>query len=430
LKDNAIVWFRNDLRLHDNEALTDAISQCKNIIPVFVFDDRVFNGKSKFGFKKTGIHRANFIIESVADLKKNLKSKGSDLIIRVGKPEDIIFELARTFKSSFVFCNRERTRDEVAVQDALEENLWAIGQEIRYSRGKMLYYTSDLPFPITQTPDTFGVFKKEVERFIEIRKPLDTPSVISTTLKEDFELGEMPTLSDFGMENNYNASFRGGETKALKLLNDFKNNTVPFSENISSQGTQLSPYISLGCISPKMLYAKLLKNADFTNKSKDKHPMYNQLLTRDYHRLMGKKHGCSYFISSGINGVINTELRLDKEKVDSWIKGETQVPLVNAIMEELRNTGYIPDIARRIVSQYLIFDLGQNWLIGAYYFEEMLIDYDPCSNFGNWLEMANIGADLKENKKINYEASLHKYDPDFEYVNKWTKSKSVLNSSY
>ena len=90
-----IVWFRQDLRLHDNEALTDALKSCEEVIPVFIFDERVFMGKTKFGFPKTGNFRAKFIIESVADLRQSLRQSGTDLIVRTGKPEEIIFELAQ-----------------------------------------------------------------------------------------------------------------------------------------------------------------------------------------------------------------------------------------------------------------------------------------------------------------------------------------------
>ena len=118
----AIIWFRNDLRLHDNEALQDALRNVDEIIPVYVFDERVFRGKTSFGFPKTGKFRLKFILESVADLRKNLRERGSELYIRIGKPEDIITDIALNIKSSWVFCNRERTSNELRVQDKLEQN--------------------------------------------------------------------------------------------------------------------------------------------------------------------------------------------------------------------------------------------------------------------------------------------------------------------
>ena len=169
-----LVWFRQDLRLHDNEALHEALTHCESIIPVFVFDERVFGEMTRFGFRKTGIFRAQFIIESIIDLKKSLVARGSDLVIRIGKPEEEIFKIAKEEKTSWIFCNRERTDEEIKVQDALERNLWSVGQEVRFSRGKMLFYTADLPFPVTHTPDIFAHFRKEVEKYIPIRSPLET----------------------------------------------------------------------------------------------------------------------------------------------------------------------------------------------------------------------------------------------------------------
>ena len=137
MKRRAIVWFRNDLRLHDNEAITNALRMADEVIPVYVFDERIFMGKTRFGFAKTGKYRARFILESIEDLKQNLKKIGSDLVVRTGKPEEVLAEMAKSYHTSWVFCNRERTKEEVDVQDTLEKNLWESGIELIYTRGKM-----------------------------------------------------------------------------------------------------------------------------------------------------------------------------------------------------------------------------------------------------------------------------------------------------
>lgn len=120
MKRRAIVWFRQDLRLHDNEAVSTALRMADEVIPVYVFDERVFLGKTRFGFPKTGKFRAQFILESAENLRRNLQQLGSDLLIRTGKPECLVSELANELKASWVLCNRERTQEEVFVQDALE----------------------------------------------------------------------------------------------------------------------------------------------------------------------------------------------------------------------------------------------------------------------------------------------------------------------
>ena len=82
----AIVWFKTDLRLHDNEALNEALKTADEIYPVYIFDERIFRGTSRLGFRKTSAFRAQFIIESVFDLKNSLMQKGIDLIVKIGKP--------------------------------------------------------------------------------------------------------------------------------------------------------------------------------------------------------------------------------------------------------------------------------------------------------------------------------------------------------
>src|SRR6186713_1094090 len=162
----SIAWFRQDLRLHDNEALLEAIRNVDEVLPVYVFDHRPY---------RIGLVRARFLIESVADLRLSLRRVGSDLIIRMGDPADVLYQLALETKSQWVYCNRERTSEEVEVQDRLEQKLWTIGRELRYTRGKMLFHTADLPFPVTQCPDHFVVFRKSVEHIVQVRLPFDIP---------------------------------------------------------------------------------------------------------------------------------------------------------------------------------------------------------------------------------------------------------------
>ena len=170
----AIVWFRQDLRLHDNEAITEALKFADEVLYVYIFEDTFLKSKSRFGFQRTEKHRLKFIIESVTNLRENLQASNADLIVRCGNAEDELFKIAARYKSAKIFCNRESTHDEILIQDKLEKRLWTIGQEIHYVRGKMLYYTQDLPFPISHTPESFKAYRKEVEKIVPVRRALET----------------------------------------------------------------------------------------------------------------------------------------------------------------------------------------------------------------------------------------------------------------
>ncbi|MDP4853696.1 MAG: deoxyribodipyrimidine photo-lyase, partial [Saprospiraceae bacterium] len=194
IRERVIVWFRQDLRLHDNEALFEAIRQSKEVIPVFVLDERQIFGKTSFEFPKIGKFRMKFLLESIEDLRSNLKKLGSDLIVRVGHTENILINIANQTKATAVYCNRERTEEEVKVQDNLEKLLWQEGKELLYFRGKMLYYTADLPFPVTHTPDIFSQFRKEVERIIPVRDPFPTPTKQFQPISVPINPGDIPTM--------------------------------------------------------------------------------------------------------------------------------------------------------------------------------------------------------------------------------------------
>jgi deoxyribodipyrimidine photo-lyase len=427
----AIVWFRNDLRLHDNEALTEALRNADDVIPVFIFDERTFKGKTNFGFPKIGRYRAKFIIESITALRENLRKRGSELYVRVGKPEEILLEIANAAKTSWVFCNRERTQEELKVQDNLEEKLWTIGQEIRYSRGKMLYYTADLPFPVTQTPDTFTTFRKEVERITPVRDPLPTPDKIKPT-NFNLEGGNIPTLSDFGHPDSENEpravlDFKGGETEALKRLQYYlwDSNLIKTYEETRNglvggdYSSKLSVYISNGCLSPKMIYHELKKYEAERGSNTSTYWLFFELLWRDFFRLMGKKYGNKIFQKGGILGKPDKSWQENERTFQIWANGETGIPFIDANMRELKLTGFMSNRGRQNVASFLTKDLHLNWLMGAEWFESQLIDYDPCSNYCNWLYVAGVGNDPRENRYFNIISQAQRYDPKGDYVKLW-----------
>ncbi|NNE30204.1 MAG: DASH family cryptochrome [Saprospiraceae bacterium] len=426
-----IVWFRQDLRLHDNEALNHALVRSEQIIPIFVFDDRFFNSSTRFGFHKTGLHRCKFTIEAVQALRDSLRKKGSDLVVRVGKTEDVIFKIARQAKTSWVFCNRERTQEEVEIQDSLEQKLWSVGQEIIYSRGKMLYYTQDLPFPVTHTPETFTAYRREVEKFIPIREPFPVPESIPS-ISSRIDPGRIPDLEDFGFTDHEKDSrnqndFEGGEEKGLERLNHFlweseaiktyketRNNLLGI--NYSSK---LSPWLSLGCISPKKVYSELKRYEQQMGANKSTYWLYFELLWRDYFRLLAKKHGSSIFLKGGVKGKEDADLQNDYRLLTLWKDGKTGVPFIDANMRELKATGFMSNRGRQNVASFLINDLKVNWQMGAEWFESMLLDYDPASNYGNWNYLAGVGADPRPDRYYNILSQARKYDPHGEYVRHW-----------
>ncbi len=433
----AIIWFRQDLRIHDNEAISDALQSTKEIIPVFVFDIRSFMGKTRFGHPKTNKFRAQFIIESIIDLRSKLNSYGLPLIVRVGKPEEIIAEIATEHKTSWVFCNRERTTEELYVQDQLESKLWTIGQEVRYSRGKMLYYTADLPFPITHTPDSFTAFRKEVEKITLIRKPIIIDFEGATSGAPDLEEGEIPDLAEFNMLLDFTPYLQGGETEALKRLNYYiweSKKIASYKETRNeSEGmdysSKFSAYLSQGCLSPKLIMAELMKFEKEQIQNESTYWLFFELLWRDFFRLMAKKYEEKIFLNGGIKGSPRVDLSNNHKLFRIWSSGQTGYPFIDANMRQLNATGFMSNRGRQNVASFLINNLGVNWQMGAECFESLLIDYDPCSNWGNWNYLAGVGTDSRENRVFNIVKQSKKYDPEARLIRKWCPELNALPSN-
>lgn len=417
----SILWFRNDLRIHDNEALVDALAHNEEIIPLYVIDPRVSDGKTAFGFDKMGPFRRKILAESLADLRDSCRDLGSELYIREGLPEKVIPQLARQCKTHYVYCNRERTAEEVFVQDNLEQALWTIGQEMRYYRGKMLYYTADLPFPITHCPDNFTAFRKEVERFVPIREPLSSPEMIKP-LSLDLDKGENIAYTDNGYEN----FFKGGEQEALKQLkyylwdSDLVSNYKESRNGLLGRdySSKFSAHLSMGTLSPKLVYYEIKKYEKEVVENKSTYWLIFELLWRDFFRFMGKKHGNKIFQKGGSKGV-ESDLYDNEVLFQKWVDGSTGIPFVDANMKELNQTGYMSNRGRQNAASFLVKDMKINWIWGAEYFESMLVDYDPCSNYGNWNYIAGVGSDPREDRYFNIPLQAKKYDPHGEYIRHW-----------
>ncbi|WP_421656406.1 DASH family cryptochrome [Leptothermofonsia sp. ETS-13] len=424
-----LIWFRNDLRLHDHEPLHQAIKISSAIIPLYCFDPRQF-GQTFFGFPKTGAFRAQFLLESVADLRRSLRSLGNELIIRHGKPEAIIPELVKQFEITFIYCSSEVTSEEVAVETALEAALQPLGVTLHSFWGHTLYHPDNLPFEIQQLPELFTHFRKQVEKESTVKPALLAPSQLPP-LPGIIEPGELPQLSDFGLklprfDPRSVLPFKGGETEALKRLDHYfwkQDGLRVYKETRNGMvgadySSKFSPWLALGCISPRYIYEQVQQYENLRIKNDSTYWLMFELLWRDYFRFIAAKHGNKIFFPEGLQG-IEIPWKQDWEQFDLWRTGKTGFPLVDANMRELAATGFMSNRGRQNVASFLTKNLGIDWRMGAEWFESLLIDYDVCSNYGNWNYTAGVGNDARGFRFFNILKQSKDYDPDGKYVKHW-----------
>ncbi|WP_316828205.1 DASH family cryptochrome [Pedobacter miscanthi] len=417
-----LVWFRNDLRLHDNEMLVEAIAKSDSILPVYILDPRSF-GETKYGTLKTGNIRAQFILESVLGLRTALKQIGGNLLIAEGSPEEIIPQLVQEYEITEVYHHREVAREETHVSTLVENALWKLRINLKHFIGHTLYNKEDLPFPIKDIPDAFNQFKKKIERDSIIKPCFAAPDRINVaevidwgTLSSLEELNLLPQLKD----QRADFEFAGGEAEGLVHLQKV---IVAMQQAATTKNlilaSKLSAWLAMGSLSPRKVYWEIKKMEGVPNTKAMFNHILLGLLWRDYFRFMFKKYGNTFFSPDGFGSQGLVDITNEQDNFYKWKNAQTGFAVVDAVMTELNQTGFISNIARQTAALYLINNLEVSWIFGAAYFEEKLIDYNPASNWGNWANIAGVGNDQKSKSVFDLDKNIKNLDPKGNYALTW-----------
>ena len=424
-----IVWFKTDLRLHDNETLIRAIEENDAIIPVYCFNPQDLNKLNDKG-ENIGSFRLKFLFESIAELDENLRKLGSGLIFLTGNPLEEIPKIAFKYGARKVYAKREVVIYEKQLDMQIEAELWKQKCLFEPYSTSTLYLATDLPFALKDIPDVFTTFRKRVEKETEIRAVLETPKQI---ISPSIPAIKIPTFKELGRKENQSdergvLSFLGGENKALERLNYFlfesqliKNYKETRNGLVGGDySSKLSPWLANGCVSARKVYSEIKIFEAEVGANESTYWLIFELLWRDYFRFIFKKHQHKLFTFNGISGKKNAPPKVDFGKIEKWKLGKTGNDFIDANMNELRLTGFMSNRGRQNVASYFIHEMQQDWRIGARYFEEQLIDYDANSNWGNWAYLAGVGNDPRSGRQFNIEKQAKDYDPESVYRNLWS----------
>ncbi|WP_207784879.1 DASH family cryptochrome [Flavobacterium difficile] len=426
----ALVWFKTDLRLEDNESLVKAIANSKEIVPVYCFDDSHFE-TTPYGFKKTGGYRAQFLLESLQDLDANLRKLGSGLLIVKGKPEVELPKIVQEYKIQKVYAKREVAFEEKRTEKMVQDELFKLRCELETCSTSTLYHAEDLPFSIKNIPDVFTNFRKKTEKDAIIRKSFEKPTEIHSP---EIPALQLPSLDALGLkkvtiDKRAAIQFKGGESEAIKRLNHYFYETKCLSKYKETRNgmvgadysSKFSAWLAMGCISPRYIHTEVKKYEKEFGANDSTYWLVFELLWRDFFRFMFKKHQTKFFLYSGIQSEKVNSKSLNEKLLSQWSNGATQSDFINANMIELKNTGFMSNRGRQNVASYFCNELNMDWRVGAAYFEEQLIDYDVCSNWGNWAYLAGVGNDPRDHRWFNIEKQANDYDKKMEYRNLWLK---------
>ncbi|MCK7591253.1 DASH family cryptochrome [Subsaxibacter sp. CAU 1640] len=422
----SLIWFRNDLRIHDNPVLTKAIASGNPLLAVFCFDPRHYE-VTEYGFKKTQKYRAQFLIESSQDLKSSLKKIGISLLVFHDKPENVIPSLVSKYDIDEIYYQTEWTTEEVDVLNAVKANL---PENVTFHQeyGQFLIHPDDFHIDIDNLPKIFTEFRKQVEKRCKVRAEIE-PSFYHNNFSPS-EITEIPSLEDLGFENfethpNSAFPFNGGETEALKRLEEyiFKSQKIAHYKQTrngligTDYSSKFSAWLANGCLSPRKIYWSVKQFEKEHVKNESTYWLIFELLWRDYFKYSSLEHGANLF---KLGGIKQKDLTWDRNEqlLHQWMSGTTEEPFVNANMLELNQTGWMSNRGRQNVASYLSKTLKQDWRIGAAYFESLLIDYDVHSNYGNWNYVAGVGNDPRD-REFNVKLQAERYDGSGRYQRLW-----------
>ena len=397
-----LVWFRNDMRLHDNEVLHEAVHKGDIVIPVYFFDPRYFE-KNSYGFRNTGIIRAKFLLDTVQSFKASLQAIGADLLVFHEAPEELISTLCAKYEVTEVYHHREVAHRETMISERVEEILWKEKINLKHFIGHTLYHKEDLPTPIRDIPNAFSAFKKKVEKESFVRPVIEPVNQITT--HPHLEATQIPSLATLGFSTEEIASLKqvenplcGGEDQALAMIEE----TLSSSYNELDDYNLVSPYITIGSVSPAYYYHRIKAHYDVAHKKKYDR-LILRLLWRDYFRFMLKKYPNIFF-----QGKEDTVQTGNEQTIKTHLTSGIQDPAIKELILVLQKTGNLPYEHREILAAYMLQEWNIDHLTGASFFEEHLIDYAPATTYGYWQHFAAQGTSPKDNLKTSWSDLLKK----------------------
>lgn len=421
-----IMWFRQDLRLADNPALT-AAAAAGPVLPVYVLDDET-SGQWRVG----GASRW-WLAESLTSLTLDLAKMGLPLLLRRGRADEVIEALAAETGAGAVFWNRCYEPFAIARDRRLKAGLKARDINAESFNGSLLAEPwtietkSGTPFKV-YTP-----FSRALMEDLHVPDPLPVPEMTPADAPAGDtidEWGLRPTRPDWA--GGLKESWQPGEAGARLRLERFLDEAVQRYKNDRNrpdkEGTsRLSPHLHFGETSPQQAWRAARYRMDQAGDSNSGgFTFLKELVWREF------SHNLLYHFPDLPESPLRPEFARfgwadDEEALAAWQRGRTGYPIVDAGMRQLWHSGWMHNRVRMLAGSFLVKDLMLPWQQGEAWFWETLVDADLANNAAGWQWIAGCGTDAAPYFRIfNPVTQGEKFDPDGAYVRRWVPELARL----
>jgi deoxyribodipyrimidine photo-lyase len=417
----ALLWLRRDLRVHDHPALATALASAPAVVPVFVLDPRLLDGPG------ASANRTWFLLGTLRALARDLEALGAPLVVRTGRPEDVIPAVAAEARAGDVFASRDvspfaRRRD-AAVADALA----AAGRRLRLGPGLLVAEPEEVHTTDGRPVTVFTPFARRwaaVPRRPLLGAPSAIPSLPRGALETDrLPVGPPPTADPALLPVRGEAAARDRlvawvASAALPGYADGRN-------RLDVDGTsRLSADLKFGTLSP----LEVLLAAE--GPGEGRRVFASELCWREFyaHVLWHFPHVTRGPYRPAYDAVPWID---DPAGLAAWRAGRTGYPVVDAAMRQLAASGWMHNRARMIAASFLAKDLLVDWRRGEAHFMAHLVDGDVAANNGGWQWTAGTGTDAAPYFRVfNPVAQGRRFDPDGSYVRRWVPELTGVPDPY
>jgi deoxyribodipyrimidine photo-lyase len=432
-KSTTIVWFRTDLRLHDNPALYAALSHGERLIPVYI------HAPHEEGRWQAGAASRWWLHHSLSSLARDLKQRGSRLVLRRGDSLEQLQLLIAQSNATAVYTTRCYTPAGVKRDNHIQQTLRRENINFTVYNGNLLVEPDGIQNKAGQPFKVFTPFWRAHQQQFSLPTLLATPKSLPPvpTKLPSLPLAKLDLLPDIPWDKGLRQTWQVGEAAAQAQLRshstEISSSYPDTHDRPDIDGTsRLSPYIHFGELSVRQIAQHLMQLQRRKTAQAGTAALLRQLVWRDF------AHHILWHFPATTDQPFDTrykqfpwQRRSNSRLLKAWQQGLTGFPIIDAGMRQLWQTGWMHNRVRMIVASLLSKNAGIHWQLGARWFWDTLVDADLAQNSLNWQWVAGCGVDAAPYFRIfNPVLQSQKFDPRGEYIRQWVPELAGLPTEY